>query len=169
MFVLPNGAAVDVEGVFDAFEDPGDDTVYFLDTMTGDVGTVALPEEKEKVAALETNERYIEIPGIDPDMPLVWMEEFIEDVLSEGESELADALKQLISQTSAETALEACEALLAQVPGNWLDQWDDWYEDRLLDQLDDWFKSLPIKIEEKPCGKCDECKREQELNGEDAE
>ncbi len=166
MFVLPNGAVVDVESIFDAMEDTGDETAYFLDTITGEVGTVDIVDQKEKMATIETNARYIEIPGLLPEIQIDWLEEFINEALFE-EEELAEELKTTLNQTSAETALDACEDVLTRAKGGWLDAWDDWYEDRLLDEMERWFQSLPVKIEEKPCGQCEDCKHTQESSEEE--
>ena len=147
MFLLPNGSTIDIEGVCDALEDFYKTTVYFLDSLTGEVGEVERRAHK-KLARLEQDTRYFRIPVVAPTAQVKWLREFIKEMLDE-KSELGAALTAEIETQEAAVALKMCEILLEKDEEGWIHGWVQWRGDELYTEAEEWFSTLSIKIIDK--------------------
>lgn len=154
--LLKNGAKIDELGLADAFVEIDEATRYFLDTLTGDVGSVDVSAPDAKLPAVP---RYIEVPRIGADAQLAWLTDMIvEDLDGEADAELIASLSGLIARGGdPEDILIECEHALEAA--GMIDAWDDWTSDPLWDEIERWLASLPVPIEDhtERCGECDVC------------
>ena len=154
MFLLPNGAKIDENGLFEAACDRSDG-VYFLDTVTGGVGKVEQDDSEKLKQVAAQKERYLKVHSVPAERQLSWL---LEMLIEMGASaQVNEKIAQCLSKEALpENNLTACERVLEKDKEGWIHGWAQWQQDNIWEELILWLASLSVEIED-TFEDCDDC------------
>lgn len=142
MFLLPNGAQIDDEGVLGALNDASPERSYYLDILTGQVGFV-MRGKKEPGQRIAKN-RYFEIPKVSPEKKIEWAKSYIQEMMAPEDELSARFLKALDEKGGR---FDRFLGILKNTNEKY--GWPQWEIDSLCEVRDDWFETLPVDIEDR--------------------
>ncbi len=158
MFLLPNGAKIDEDGLFEAAADYSESAFYFLDTLTGNVGRVEQEDSTKLEQVQAQKERYLKIRSVPAESQLSWLLEMLIEMDASAEV-IEKTANSLNKNKTSEQNLKECERILEKDKDGWIHGWTQWQQDKIWEGLILWLASLPVGIEDKfeGCGDCELC------------
>jgi hypothetical protein len=163
IFLTPTNKEIDPDALTSAVLDRNLATSYALDIETGEVECISdtsdTAEEQEKISDRweVAPQRYFAIPRIYGHEQYRWREDFIREIVSSDDKELANALWKSLEGANV---FSRFYHTLRNTGDEWLVCWMQWEDDSALEEIQSWLATLPVDITQDPplSADCNMCK-----------